>query len=212
MTDGGAGLLGFNLFIYGANDPINNSDPTGHWIISNFIKGLFARSDALINNPNLYTVSNWLTLGAVDTVKGAVQPEKPLSLQHWADSFATATMVMPLVSKGLTVYDGLKTPAVSTKLVTPDDAIHILEKEPFVPDEYWTRKAGKIGTPLDKYDHFRLYNGQIERSTVINDFAGRQSIRIDWANHGLPNHGIPHIHFYEYSNEFAQGHEWWRLD
>ena len=126
MTDGGAGLLGFNLFIYGANDPINNSDPTGHWIISNFIKGLFARSDAMINNPSLYTVSNWLTLGAVDTVKGAVQPEKPLSLQHWADSFATATMVMPLVSKGLTVYDGLKTPAASNRLVTPTEAHELL--------------------------------------------------------------------------------------
>ena len=80
----------------------------------------------MINNPSLYTVSNWLTLGAVDTVKGAVQPEKPLSLQHWADSFATATMVMPLVSKGLTVYDGLKTPAASNRLVTPTEAHELL--------------------------------------------------------------------------------------
>ena len=123
MTDGGAGLLGFNLFIYGANNPINSSDPTGRWIISNFVKGLFERSDAMLADPNLYTVSNWLTLGAVDTVKGAVQPEKPLSLQHWADSFATATMVMPLISKGVGVYDSITTPTVTKDLLSPEELL-----------------------------------------------------------------------------------------
>ena len=38
VTDGGAGLLGYNLFSYGANNPMNVSDESGHWIIKDAIK------------------------------------------------------------------------------------------------------------------------------------------------------------------------------
>ena len=40
ITDGGAGVLGYDLFIYAANNPVNNSDETGQWIIKNAIKWL----------------------------------------------------------------------------------------------------------------------------------------------------------------------------
>lgn len=58
-----------------------------------------------MNDPNLYNTANWLTLGAVDTVKGAIQPEDPLSLQHWSDSAQTALMILPAVSKGASLLD-----------------------------------------------------------------------------------------------------------
>ena len=38
ITDGGAGILGNNLFIYAANNPVNNSDIMGRWIIKDAIK------------------------------------------------------------------------------------------------------------------------------------------------------------------------------
>jgi len=65
---------------------------------------------------------------------------------------------------------------------------------PFVPDEYWGRKAPDFNTPGLKYDHYREYNGKIERSTVIYDNAGRQSYRVDHADHSMPKHSVPHLH------------------
>ena len=38
VTDGGAGIIGNNLFAYVANNPVNNTDETGRWIIKNAIK------------------------------------------------------------------------------------------------------------------------------------------------------------------------------
>ena len=38
ITDGGAKLLGYNLFIYAANNPTNYSDATGQWIFKDAIK------------------------------------------------------------------------------------------------------------------------------------------------------------------------------
>ena len=106
-------LLSFNLFTYCSNNPTNLADPAGDIAISTIILigavvgGLIAegfspenreRANNLINDPNPYNVGNWLTLGAFDTVKGAVQPEEPLSAQHWSDSAMTALMIMPALN------------------------------------------------------------------------------------------------------------------
>lgn len=62
--------------------------------ISGFYDGLKTRASAVFENPSLYNITNWLTLGTADTVKGAVAPEKPLSLEHWLDSIGVVSIAL----------------------------------------------------------------------------------------------------------------------
>ncbi|MDO4271167.1 MAG: TNT domain-containing protein [Eubacteriales bacterium] len=54
--------------------------------VSGFAEGASNRFDTLREQPSAYNFVNWLTLGAADTVKGAVNPDEPLSLEHWLSS------------------------------------------------------------------------------------------------------------------------------
>ena len=57
ITDGGAGVLGNNLFMYAANNPVNNSDSSGHWITKNSIKRIAKN----VVNPMVKKVKNALS-------------------------------------------------------------------------------------------------------------------------------------------------------
>ena len=59
-------------------------------IVSGFWDGLETRAQTMLDNPTLYNIGNWLTLGLFDVIKGALFPEEPLSLQHWLDSAGLA--------------------------------------------------------------------------------------------------------------------------
>ena len=59
-------------------------------IVSGFWAGLETRAQTMLDNPTLYNIGNWLTLGLFDVIKGALFPEEPLSLQHWLDSAGLA--------------------------------------------------------------------------------------------------------------------------
>ena len=131
------GFSGYNMFAYCGNNPVMYADPTGHTIsLLLFSLGCLAfcgimdicngnasrRADAMMTDPSLYNIGNWATMGAFDTVKGAVAPEKPLSLQHWMDSFATVSMLLPPI---MGVIDGVRgipglrsgTPSPSSKSI-----------------------------------------------------------------------------------------------
>jgi len=45
----------------------------------------------MLETKNVYDIANWATMGGADMVNGAVNPEKPLSPEHWMNSFGVAS-------------------------------------------------------------------------------------------------------------------------
>ena len=140
------------MFAYCENNPIMFCDHTGHSItVAAFALGCIVvtgiidicsgnakrRADAVLSDPSLYNVVNWATMGAADTVKGAVAPEEPLSLQHWMDSLATASMLMPVVGAVDDAVRGIGSSVKST--ITGLQKIKIQEVGKLKP-------SGKSGT------------------------------------------------------------------
>ena len=80
--------------------------------------------------------------------------------------------------------------------------------ETLLPDEYWMdKKAPNLGTPNSSYTNIKYngHTGNLEYSTAYYDLGGRQFMRIDWTNHGYPDHGNPHIHYKTYDAQHPMG-------
>ncbi len=60
----GQGLVGNNMFAYCNNNPVNNKDPNGHWLIGAIVGGVLGGASALMNGGSLGDV-------ALATVEGA---------------------------------------------------------------------------------------------------------------------------------------------
>jgi hypothetical protein len=58
-------------------------------IVSGTWRGMVSNFDAMVDDPSLYNIVNFITLGALDTISGAVAPEDPWSLEHWMDIIGT---------------------------------------------------------------------------------------------------------------------------
>lgn len=73
--------------------------------------------------------------------------------------------------------------------------------ELFLPDEYYKNNYSPMdGIPNSRMEFNRLgSSGSIERSIVIYDSQGKQSMRIDFSDHGNSlHHTNPHIHEYNW--------------
>ncbi|MCI8623306.1 MAG: hypothetical protein HFG26_06525 [Provencibacterium sp.] len=68
--------------------------------VSAFWKGLQRNAEEMLEKPNLYTISNWLTLGMVERGKEALFPEEPLSLQHWLSAIGFAMAAYDIYQTG----------------------------------------------------------------------------------------------------------------
>jgi len=62
-------------------------------IVSGTWRGIVSNYDAMVHNPSLYNIVNFLTLGALDTISGALAPEDPWSLEHWLNIVGTLLTV-----------------------------------------------------------------------------------------------------------------------
>ena len=94
-------LIEGNLYSYCDNSPVIRSDSSGKsWLddVAQFLIGVIDyvfpgssdRANKVVSGKaDWYDYVDWLTLGYASTVKGAVAPEKPLSFEHWVDSFTT---------------------------------------------------------------------------------------------------------------------------
>lgn len=59
------------------------------WLTLGIVSGVWAgiglRHNAMTDDPSLYNIINAVSLGTADTIRGAVKPEEPWSLQHLLD-------------------------------------------------------------------------------------------------------------------------------
>ncbi len=118
-------------------------------IVSGTWRGFVDRHEEMVANPNLYNIVNALTGGFLDTLKGAVTPEEPWSLEHWLDILGTA----------LTVYAAYQT-AVNVKNILTGSGDDALRAGGTLADDVddVARSAGLTRTQID--DIIKMPRGQ----------------------------------------------------
>lgn len=75
ITDNNAGMLGYNLYLYSANNPVNVSDPSGHWIIKDALRWIKNKVKKIVNRyikPAIKYVAKRVVRPVVKFVKKAV--------------------------------------------------------------------------------------------------------------------------------------------
>ncbi len=82
-----------NRFYEADGNPLKLLDWLLLGIPSSFWHGMQQRSEAMQERPSLYNISNYLTMGLPEPIKGAALPEERFSLQHLIDSFNAAGTV-----------------------------------------------------------------------------------------------------------------------
>jgi len=91
-----------------ANKSLDSPYDFGNWLtvgafdaVGAIVEGYKTRAD--MRNQSPYDYVNWLSSGMADTLKGAFNPDDPLSKEHWMNSFGVFTSVAGargLVPKG----------------------------------------------------------------------------------------------------------------
>ena len=221
----GQGLSGYNMFAYCGNNPVNRVDSTGeawwHWALGAAIVvgcaiatvvtcGGFAAAAGAVaavgSGVAAATTASTVAAGAFigsATVYGMAAlsaASTSSSVEDFNDQGNWGTVVDTAVGAFTGGSGGyLLSRAQSNQVVSDDDT--------FLPDSFYSKHAPKQSTPYSSYTNYKYndFTRKYEKSTAYYDFSGRQSIRIDWTNHGYSDHGNPHVHFTTYNSRYRDG-------
>ena len=221
----GSDLSGMNLFAYCGNNPVIRTDSTGeawwHWALAGLVvvgcavatvatAGGFAAAAGAITAvgsgmaaaTTASTVAASAFIGAATTFGTAVLTAAVTS--NSVDEFNAqgnwGTVISTAGGAVLSGTIGYAMSKIQNSQIAKDDKL-------FLPNSFYSKHAPKQSTPNSSYTNY-LYNdytGKYEKSTAYYDFAGRQTIRIDWTNHGYSNHGNPHVHYTTYNSQYRDG-------
>ncbi len=213
------------MFAYCGNNPVNRIDPTGeawgHWVLGAVIVaacavatvvtcGGFAAAATAVcmvgsgvaAATTASTVAAAAFIGSASVYGMAVltAAETSTSVQDFYDKGNRDIVIATTFAGMAGGYDGYTMSKAQASQTIIDD-------DPFLPDDFYSKKAPKQSTPNSSCVHYKhnVRTGEYEKSTVYYDFAGRQTIRIDWTNHGFLNHGNPHVHYTTYSSQYRDG-------
>lgn len=120
----------------------------------------------MLKTKNAYDITNWATMGGADMVNGAINPEKPLSPEHWMNSLGVVSTVLGVkgIQNKYTHNDiiDIKKPykkAVSYDKIKGDSGAKGMAKADNIPGrgyhkEVYANKPVKVTDAVDKWDEF----------------------------------------------------------
>ncbi len=156
----------FLSFVRAQNERFYRGDITGFldWLTMGIVSGTWQghkdRSQELLNDPTLYNIANYLTFGFADTIKGAINPKEPLSLQHWLDSLGTVSTAFGAYQMGKSSDSLFK---IGTKITQFTDGVEEGLEQAQKINHSGIAQKGMSKIPWDSWRNYEkvTQNGQV---------------------------------------------------
>ena len=200
ISDSGSGVLGYNTFIYCANNPVNASDPSGHSIIGAIILGaaIGAVVNGAINLASQLKKNNgdWKTVNkkelgiatTIGAVSGALSGAFGFGVGELAKTAVTKT-VATIIGEGLinTMVGNIQAMATGEERTLADN----------VTDFVQGSAISTFCTAIPVFNNNRIFNNatKSEKRSLLNNVFTNKQIR-----NGVTN-------TIEYGNYLLQGSE-----